>query len=278
MRFLVVFAAAAAVMSAGAAEAATVEIRDAVARVTVVPSDRSDVRVEITRPNPDLPVQVTRVGDRTIVDGDLARKIHDCDGMSEKGGVRVRGVGRVRWDEMPQVVIYTPRDVRLSANGAVAGVVGRSASLELRNSGCSSWTVADVAGDAEVRESGAGSIRMGEARRLDLNLSGAGHVRAARARQGLDAQLSGAGGVRVDAVEGPVSARVSGVGQVKVAGGHATLLRASVSGIGQVEFEGVADELDATISGLGKIRVNEVTGRVSKSVSGGGSIWVGGRS
>ena len=42
--------AAAAASPRGAAHAASVEIRDAVARVTVVPEDRADVRVEIITP------------------------------------------------------------------------------------------------------------------------------------------------------------------------------------------------------------------------------------
>ena len=96
---------------------------------------------------------------------------------------------------MPQVVIHTPKAVIVEANGAVYGAVGRSASLDLENSGCSAWTLADVAGDATLRESGAGSVRMGSAGRLQLRLSGAGSVHATQVRQGLDATLSGAGGV-----------------------------------------------------------------------------------
>lgn len=274
MRFQILLVAAAA-FAAGAANAATIEIRDAVARVTVVPGDRSDVRVEITRPHEKLPFEVTTAGDRTIIDGNLDRKIRGCDGMDEKDSIRVRGVGRLDYDDIPQIVIYTPRDVRIRADGAVAGAIGRSASLDLGNSGCANWTIADVAGPARIRASGAGSVRMGRAGRLEAHLSGAGHIRAVQVREGLDAQLSGAGGVRLAALEGPLEARVSGVGQVRVDGGHASLMRASVSGIGQVEFDGVADDLDASISGLGSIRVREVTGSVNKSVSGGGSIRIG---
>eukprot|EP01035_Chromulina_nebulosa_P060065 gene60065-82174_t len=51
MRVLAGCIAAAAVMAAGAAQAASIEIRDAVARVTVVPEARSDIKVEVTRPN-----------------------------------------------------------------------------------------------------------------------------------------------------------------------------------------------------------------------------------
>jgi hypothetical protein len=269
--------AAGAALTAGAAQAASVEIRDAVARVTVVPENRSDVRVEVVSPHAQLPIQVRTEGSRTIVDGGLRKRIRDCDRDQDKGRVRVQDVGDVRWDEVPRIVIRTPRDVAVSANGAVAGEIGRSGSLQLSNSGCSHWTVADVAGAATIRESGAGSVRMGAADWLVVHLSGAGSVRAGRVRQGMDAHLSGAGGVNVQEFSGPMDASVSGVGKVKVASGRATLLRANVSGVGGVDFDGVADSLDASISGLGGVRVKSVTGDVRKSVSGIGRVSIGDR-
>jgi len=279
MRIQIALLAAAAALSAGAAQAASVEIRDAVARITVVPQDRADVRVEIIKAHPELPLSVNTTAGHTVIDGDLDRKIRDCNGMNDRPRVNVRGVGKVAYEDMPQVVIYTPRAVDVAAGGAVQGAIGRSASLKLRNSGCASWTIADVAGEAQIHQSGAGAVRMGASERLDVRLSGAAHIHATRVRQGgLDAQLSGAGGVKVDQVSGPVDARVSGVGQIEVDSGRATTVRASVSGIGQVQFDGSADDLDASISGLGSIRVKEVTGSVTKSVSGGGSVRVGNRS
>jgi hypothetical protein len=189
--------------------------------------------------------------------------------------VGVRGVGSVRYEDMPQVVIHTPKDVRVEAGGAAIGSIGRSASLDLSNSGCSEWTVADVAGDAVLRESGVGNVRMGGSGRLDLRLSGAGGVHATYVHQGLDATLSGAGGVTIDQLNGAIQAHISGAGHVKVIQGHAGAIRASVSGVGSVDFGGQAESLDAQISGIGGIRVKEVTGQVTKSVSGIGHVTVG---
>ncbi|MGA0606795.1 hypothetical protein ACO2Q0_12435 [Phenylobacterium sp. VNQ135] len=268
--------AAAAALTAGAAQAATVQFDDAVARVTVIPEARADVRVEILKPNAELPLRVTTSGDRTVISGDLGSRLRDCNGKGETRKVRIRGLGSVDWREMPQVVIRVPRDVRIEADGAVFGSIGRSGSFELQTSGCSGWTVADTAGAAKVRASGAGSVMMGAADRLDVRISGAGNVHATRIRRGMQAGLSGAGGVNVDELTGPVQADVSGVGRIQVAGGRATTLRASVSGIGGVDFDGVADSLEASISGLGSIRVDEVKGPVRKSVSGAGKVVVGG--
>lgn len=274
---IILLAAAAATLSASAAEAATVEIRDAAARVTVVPQDRPDIKVEVVRPNAELPLTVRVEGDRTIVDGDLSHRIRDCNGMGENARINVRGVGRVPYAELPQVVIYTPKAVDVDANGAVVGAIGRSASLRLENSGCANWTVADVEGLADLHQSGAGNVKMGSAGRLAVHLSGAANVEAVSVRDGLDARVSGAGNVHLKSVGGPVDARLSGVGQVKIDAGRASLVRASVSGIGGVQFDGEAQDLDASISGLGGIRVREVTGSIRKSVSGGGSIRVGSR-
>lgn len=274
MRLQAVLLAAAAALSAGAANAASVEVRDAVARVTVIPEDRRDIKIEVLNPNPRLPLQVSTEGDRTVVDGGLHRQIYDCHGSGEKSKVRVRQVGVIDWAERPQIVVHAPRDVAVSTNGAVAGEIGRAASLDLDNSGCSSWTIADIGGDVTIHESGAGSIRMGQADRLNVHLSGAGNLHATRIRKGLDAQLSGAGGVKIDDFTGEFEAQVSGVGKVQVAAGRASRVRAQVSGVGGVEFDGAADSLDASISGMGGIRVKSVTGPVRKSVSGIGKVTV----
>ena len=120
-------AAVAATFAAGFAassvQAATVEVEDAVARVTVIPENRKDIKVEVISANPRLPLKVRTMGDRTIVDGDLDRKIRNCRSSGATSKVHVRGVGDISWSEMPQIVIHTPRDVRVEAGGAVFGSV-----------------------------------------------------------------------------------------------------------------------------------------------------------
>lgn len=276
MRLAVAFLAAAATVAGAstAAAAPSVELRDVAARVTVIPEDRPDIKVEFLATNPKLPLQVVSEGGRTVIDGGLKHRIRDCHPGAAHPSAWIRGVGRVDAEAMPNIAIRAPRDVDLSSSGAVYGSVGRSGSLSLQDSGCSAWTLADVNGPVTVHESGAGSVRMGAVGRLDVQLSGAAQVHAVRARQGLDAALSGAGDVEVEDLGGPLEARVSGVGKVKVAGGRASNVRASVSGIGGVEFGGVAESLDASISGLGSVRVKDVTGTVTKSVSGAGHVTV----
>ncbi len=276
MRLPIALLAAGLAAAAGsAAHAASVELKDAVVRVTVIPEARSDVKVEITQANPRLPLTVRTEGDRTVVDGGLWHRIRDCNGNHDRPRVRVRDVGEVSAEEMPQIVIRTPKEVELSSSGAVVGSIGRSGGVSLRNSGCSRWTIADVTGAATIHESGAGSIRMGAADRLEVRISGAAHVHATQVRQALDAVLSGAGGINVDQVSGTVTTQVSGVGHINLEGGRTASMRAAVSGMGGVDFGGQTDSLDASISGMGGIRVKQVNGPLRKSVSGMGHVSIG---
>jgi hypothetical protein len=266
--------AAAIAGAAAAAEAPSVELRDVVAKVTVIPEERTDIKVELVATNPKLPLQISTIGGRTFVDGGLKRRVHDCHLGRARPSVSVDGVGRIDADALPHIAIRAPRDVIVASSGAVAGSIGRAGSLVLEDSGCSAWTLADIAGLATIREAGAGSVRMGSAGRLDVRVSGAARVHAVNARKGLDAALAGAGDVAVDEIGGPMEAHVSGVGKIKVAGGRASAVRAQVSGVGKVEFGGVADSLDAAISGLGSVRVKNVTGAVTKQVTGAGHVTV----
>src|SRR4051794_2203272 len=148
---IALFAAASTLCAAGAAAAApSVEIKDAVARVTVVPEDRADVKVEMVSTNGSLPLEVRTMGSGTVISGNLAHRITDCRTRGDHPHAYVRGVGDIPYDAMPQIVIHTPKAVSIETNGAVYGTVGRSGSIDLENSGCSAWTLADVAGDATL--------------------------------------------------------------------------------------------------------------------------------
>jgi hypothetical protein len=275
MRLAIAAVAAFGALCAGAASAApSIEIRDAVVRVVVIPEDRADVKVEVLTTNRDLPLQVRETGSGAVIDGGLYHRIRDCHAREENPSVSVRGVGRVEYKDMPQIVIHAPKALTLETNGAVFGAIGRSASVDIDNSGCSAWTVADVAGDAVLRDSGVGALRLGQAGRLDVRMSGASNVHATRVG-GLDATLSGAGGLTVNELNGPMRASVSGVGRIRVLQGEAGAVRAAVSGVGGVDFGGRAQSLDAQVSGIGGVRVKTVTGQVTKSVSGIGHVTVG---
>jgi len=190
---------------------------------------------------------VRSFGDKTILDGDLDRKIHNCRSSGETSWVVVRGIGKVDWAEMPQVVIHTPRDVRVDAGGAVFGTVGRSASLNLDNAGCGDWTIANVEGTAKVSQAGSGDTRMGGASGLKIRVAGSGDVSTADIRGPVDINIAGSGDAAIRSVSGSLEVSIAGSGDVMIGGGRATDMKVSVAGSGDVDFKGVADNLPARI-------------------------------
>lgn len=279
MRILILTTAALSALAiagaATAADAASVEVKNAVARVTVLPEARSDIKIDIIQANPRLPIQVRSFGGRTIVDGALGSRIRDCHGRGEAISVRVRGVGDVAWKDLPQIVIHTPRDVDLDAGGAVWGAVGRSASLKLGNAGCGDWTLANTEGELKLSQAGSGDTHAGSAASARVHVAGSGDVVLGDVKNSLDVDIAGSGDVSVASMSGPMKVHVAGSGDVKVGGGRATTMAVSVMGSGNVDFRGSADSLKATIAGSGDVRARQVTGQVSKTVMGSGGVTIG---
>lgn len=278
MQLRLALLAAVASLAAAQAHAATpsVEIKDAVAQVTVIPEDRRDVRVEVFQPNSRLPLRIRTAGSRTIVDGGLSiNRIRACRGAGDQAAVRVLGVGEVSAREMPKVVIHAPRDVDVAAGGAVYGSIGRAANVSLGNAGCGDWTVGNVERQLKINVAGSGDIRTGTSGQARLRVAGAGDVSTADVRGPLDVEVAGAGDVAVRSVAGPLTVHVAGSGDVSVAGGRAGAVNVSVMGSGNVEFRGVADSLTARIAGSGDVRAREVRGRVVKQVIGSGRVTIG---
>ena len=272
---LLLAAAAAAALAAGAASAASVEVKDAVARVTVIPENRTDIKVEVIQANPRLPIEVRTFAGRTIVDGGLRRSIRDCHGSGENKMVRVRGQGDFAWREMPQVVIHTPRDVDVDAGGAVWGTVGRAASVRLGNAGCGDWTVGNVEGALQVSQAGSGDTRGGTAASARIHVAGSGDTTLGDIHGGLEVDIAGSGDVAVASIAGPLQVHIAGSGDVKIAGGRATTMAVRVAGSGDVDFRGAAESLRAFIAGSGDVRARQVTGSVSKTVMGSGGVTIG---
>lgn len=275
MRLMSAISAGVLALTGGVANAASVEIRDAVARVVVIPEDRADIKVEMLASHPSLPLQVRTAAGRTIIDGDLDRRIRDCNGSGESASVRVNGIGQVRYAEMPQVVVRTPRDVQVSAGGAVFGAIGKSNALELNNAGCGAWTVANVAGRLKVTEAGSGDIATGASGQLVVRIAGSGDIRAQAVAGGADIDVVGSGDVWVASISGPLEARIAGSGDVRVAAGKAPQVNASIVGSGDIRFDGEAGDVKASIAGSGDVHIGSATGKVSKSVMGSGGVTIG---
>jgi hypothetical protein len=275
---IALLAGLAAGLAAGAAQAAppAVEIKDAVARVTVIPENRSDVRIEILAQNRRLPLKVKTTRTRTVVDGGVTpSRIRSCTGEGETAVVRVAGVGDVPLKDAPQIIVHAPRDVDVSSGGAVFGVIGRARSATLGNAGCGDWTVANVEQQLRVSLAGSGDARTGAAGQAKLRVAGSGGISTAAVRGRLDVDVAGSGDVRVRSVAGPLDVHIAGSGGVTVEAGQASAMTASVAGSGDIVFGGVADSLDARIVGSGDVRARQVRGKVKKAVMGSGAVRIG---
>ncbi len=285
-------AAAAFALSAFAATAASaveVEIKDAVARVVVIPEDRTDVAVEVVPGSrAELPrVTVSRTGSgKVIVDGDLGRnRIRGCSGRTAESGaspldrlgdvtVRVRNIGEVRMSETPIITVRTPREVQVEADGAVFGWIGRATRVSLGNSGCGDWTVADTSGELKISQAGSGDTQAGRSASLSVAIAGSGDVDAGPTGA-MKASIAGSGDVEVAALNGSLDVSIAGSGGVKVRGGKATTVKANIAGSGDVDVDAPADSVRASIMGSGDVNVRSVSGEVSKSVMGSGAIRIG---
>lgn len=272
--FLTVGVATAALAAASAAQAASVEIKDAAARVVVIPEDRADVKVEFLTTSPDLPLTVRAEGDKTVVDGDLGRTaIRTCRTFNGRTSVSVRGK-TFGWEALPQVVVRVPMDARVAAGGAVFGAIGRTSSLTLSNAGCGDWTVGNVAGELNINQAGSGDTTVGAAGETSINIAGSGDV-ATAALGALTVNIAGSGDVNAASVSGPVSANIMGSGDVAVRGGQVGAVTVSIAGSGDVVVRAPAESVTAKIAGSGDVRVASVSGSVSKKVAGSGEVVVG---
>jgi len=268
-----------------------VEIDHAVARVAVIVEDRADIAVEVQQGSSGLPaIQVTRVGNEVRIDGGLRRRgflnrrdsIQDCrsgpDNAQRPGdgaSVEVRDHGRINISDAPLIVIRTPRQVDVSASGAVFGSVGRGASsVELGSSGCGNWNVANTDGPVSLSIAGSGDIRAGTSTSLDISIAGSGSTTAGATR-GLEVAIAGSGDVVVARIDGPMDVSVAGSGDVLVRDGTSPKVDISIAGSGDVNFGGVAVDVDLSILGGGDVTIARATGAVSRSIAGSGDIRIG---
>ena len=277
-------ALAASAAFASSAQAGEVEIRNAVARVVVIPEDRSDIQVTVDQGSSGLPaIEVRRRGDDVFIEGGLRRRIRDCrsdafvaDPTQMPSGVTVdvRDHGRVEMAQAPLIVIRTPLDVNVDAEGAVWGAVGRADSVELGAGGCGDWSVGNVRGTLSVAIGGSGDVRTGTAQALEAAIGGSGDVRTG-AVTSAELAIGGSGDITVASVDGSTDIAIGGSGEVTINGGRAPAMDIAIGGSGTVIFNGEAGDVDATIAGAGDIRIARVTGRVERTILGSGDIRIG---
>jgi hypothetical protein len=297
-----------------AALADGVQIRDAAARVVVLPEARRDVQVTTRGGDARLPPVRTRMeGDTVVVDGGLRNRIASCGwgwntdisviwrhpdpgprGSHENQRVSIRGVGPLTVDQLPVITVRVPLSAHVAADGAVWGEVGPTDALSLEAAGCGDWRVADVrgrfstatsgsgdvrarrAGSVQARLSGSGGLTLADVDRdADVSLSGSGDMRAGRIGGPAVLKIAGSGDIKAERIDGPVEARIGGSGAVHIRDGRTPRITVAVSGSGSFDYGGTARALDAQVAGSGDVSVARVDGPVTKAVAGSGEVRVG---
>src|SRR5579864_7900048 len=203
-------AIAASLAATTALAAPTVQIDNAVVRVIVSPEPRTDIKVEVARANPRLPLKVWSFAGRVHVDGGLDHRIRGCSGGESQPAALVSGVGEVSGDAIPEVVIHTPLDVRVSASGAVWGQIGRTNSLDIADAGCGAWQVGSVRGQLKISQAGRGATHAGQAGSAALSAVGAGTITTREIAGSLDVTNLGSGDIDIASLNGPLKASLAG--------------------------------------------------------------------
>lgn len=286
MRSLVFVAlSSASVLASTAADAAPheLQVKDAAARLIVIPEARGDVVVNV-QPGRGLPAPKVRVeGDRLVVDGGATGGRHifgihidnlNCRGRGHVREVNIPGHGWTPVENLPLITARVPLDARVGAGAAVFGEVGPSNSLKLSAAGCGDWKVADVKGALELSDAGSGDVQAGSVGYAHISLAGSGDVRLGQAG-GLETAISGSGDVHAATINGPIKASINGSGDVTVDGGQAPKVAVNIAGSGNVKFGGVAGDVAVGVAGSGDVTIAKATGQVSKHVAGSGDVNVG---
>ena len=156
--------------------------------------------------------------------------------------------------DLPIVTIRTPMDVHVGGSGAVFGEVGPSASLDLGNSGCGDWRVADVHGALAVALSGSGDVHAGATGESQVRISGSGDVFLGPVNGALETRTSGSGDIRAASVRGPISTAIAGSGNVVVDGGDASQVGCEDRGVWGLQVQGNRRRGFGVYRGLGRCR------------------------
>ncbi len=279
-------------MEAAAFAGASLRIRDAAARVTIIPEDRQDFQVEIDNSAGRAPMPTVTVSDgKVIIDGHLRGRIDDC---RSDGGADLEHYGELAADQLPAITIRAPRAVNLDRSGAGTTEIGPAQALDLDFSGCGAVTAGDVAGDLEVDLAGSGAVRTGAARSLNVDMAGSGDMTTGAIAEAAELDVAGSGSITIASLTGDLNADAAGSGAVTVQGGDVRTaevdlagsavvtiaapvrtLNVSIVGSGGVDVTNTVGDLEADVAGSGSVSAQAVTGTVQRQIFGSGEVRIG---
>jgi hypothetical protein len=253
--------ALAAMSGAAHAQTPSLQVEHAAARLMVVAEPRADVAVTVQHgPSRLPPFTLRREGGRVIVDGGLARR---------SGGDSLRCVGGQTVAHPFALFGHDVAHLRDTRAVVVPGV-GRVEFGDLP------VITAHVPLDAHLASEGAVWGEVGGTRALTLATVGCGDWTAGTVSGPLTVEAVGSGDVRA-ADAGVVRAKLSGSGDLSV-GRVAGAAELSLAGSGDLRSGPVGGPLSADLAGSGDVDVASVSGPVRSRVASSGDVRIhGGR-
>jgi len=231
----------------------SVEVKHTAAHIIVTPEDRQDISIEIDNPGrTPMPTVSRESGGKVVIDGHLRGRVGDC----RDDGMNVVGYGSLSIDQLPQITIHTPRDVKIDLSGGNSSEIGAAQSVDASVSGCGQTTVADVAQTLKANISGSGNLTAGAAQNLDLDVAGSGHATIGAVRAGADISIAGSGLITIASLTGNLKANAEGSGDMNIQNGDIQNAHLEVAGSGNTQISAAIQSLDGELAGSGGLNID----------------------
>lgn len=263
---------------------------------------------------------VEKAQGRVTIDGGHTIKSVNC--RSKKSSVKInlggwkykkRRGGYKDISEYPYVKITMPNTAHLIIkNSVIFGDVETIGSGDLAIRYCGDIDFGDIKGDLNLRISGSGDVKIGDAGAADLHVSGSGDLEAGDLASA-DIYVSGSGDLDIGDIQGHAKIRSSGAGDIQIdsllggldyegsgssdfearsvrggnlhihssgsgdvsiADGDVKTLEINASGASDVSYRGRAVNAEAHASGAADITINTPSGYLEKSTSGAGEVRI----
>lgn len=247
--------------------------------------------VELVNVNGDISVEMSAQADKVGFDIDNGSGLVRTELRNGRLFILGTGEGAARTD----INLTVPSDAALTFKGLVGdlSISGRSGGrlvVEMRRGDISaerlggaditiletgSVSIARVDGLFRAQVQGSSDISVERVEMASLAILGHATVNIARVNDRTDIRVPGYGEIAIGRANGPMQVEFPGAGSISVADGRAEPLRATISGAGSLDFEGVAQDPNITLTGSGSVRLARYEGTPVIRNTGSGRLQLG---
>jgi Putative auto-transporter adhesin, head GIN domain len=301
--------------TAYAKDAPTLNIKNFIGTVQIETSDVGTITITDADG-----ADFTQSGKNITIDDDRDRGAYQCRYKNKtayigkkKWGVTSSAKNYKNINEYPVVKITAPESVYVEIRDAIIfGEIKTIGSGDIHVGSCGDLQLGDVNGEFNLRVSGAGDVKMGDAGNSTISISGSGDLEAgdfnsanivisgagdivagdinqhakiqvsgsgdislARINGGLEYKGSGSSDFDADFVGGgDLSIRASGSSDIIIKDGEINTLTVKTSGSSDVTFKGSAVNAEVSASGSSDINIKNPSGQLKISDSGAANVTI----